>query len=179
MQDIYALITKYYHDNQPLHQLLLQHSEQVRDKALEVVQKHHELQADAQFIAEAALLHDIGIYLCDAPTIYCYGKYPYIAHGYLGADILRKEGWERHAWVCERHTGTGLSLATIVEKALPLPHRDMRPVSIEEEIIAYADKFFSKSNPDKMNDLVNIRETIGRYGAENLVYFDDWHRRFS
>lgn len=179
MQDIYALITKYYHDNPPLHQLLLQHSEQVRDKALEVVQKHPELQADVQFIAEAALLHDIGIYLCDAPTIYCYGKYPYIAHGYLGADILRKEGWERHAWVCERHTGTGLSLATIVEKNLPLPYRDMRPVSIEEEIIAYADKFFSKSNPDKVNAIDNIRKTIERYGAESLVYFDDWHRRFS
>ncbi len=176
---VYNLIAKYYANNPPLHQLLLKHSEQVRDKALAIVDKHPDLQADRNFVAEAALLHDIGIYLCDAPAIFCYGEYPYVAHGYLGADLVRKEGLERHALVCERHTGTGFSLETIIAKQMPLPHRDMRPESIEEQIICYADFFFSKSKPDITNSLDSIRQSIQKYDEKNLIIFEDWHNRFA
>ena len=133
--------------------ILLVHSRSVTDKALALAKKHPELDLDLNFIEEAAMLHDIGIFLTDAPDIQCFGTHPYICHGYLGADLVRKEGFPRHALVCERHTGAGLSLQDIEEQNLPVPHRDMLPVSLEEEIICFADKFFSKTKLDKEKSL--------------------------
>lgn len=60
---------------------------------------------------------------------------------------MRKEGFPRHALVCERHTGAGISLQSIIDQQLPVPHRDMVPVSLEEQVICFADKFFSKTHP--------------------------------
>ncbi|MDD4489133.1 MAG: HDIG domain-containing protein [Paludibacter sp.] len=175
----YHLIQKYYTPDTELYHVLVKHSEQVRDKALEVANKHREFHADTAFIAEAALLHDIGIFLCDAPRIFCQGSHQYIEHGYLGADLLRKEGLERHAFVCERHTGTGISLEKILENKLPLPHRDMVPVSIEEQIICYADKFFSKTALNTVHDPGKISIMLGRHGQENIAIFNAWHFKFS
>ena len=142
--DPYQIIELYYSKGSELSDLLIMHSEKVRDKALAIVQKHPELNADAAFVAEAAMLHDIGIFMCDAPEIHCHGTHEYIQHGYLGSDLLMSHNLPRHALVCERHTGTGLSVADIQKQNLPLPLRDMFPVSIEEQIICYADIFYSK-----------------------------------
>ena len=62
---------------------------------------------------------------------------------------MRAEGYPRHARVCERHTGTGITLAMIEERGLPLPHRDFMPETLEEQLICYADKFYSKTKLDK------------------------------
>jgi uncharacterized protein len=177
--DPYYYIQKYYTPGTELYHVLVSHSEQVRDLALSVVEKHPELCADKVFVYEAAMLHDIGILLCDAPRIFCYGSHHYIEHGYLGAELLRKDGLNRHALVCERHTGTGIPLSRILERKLPLPQREMVPVSIEEQIICYADKFFSKTALDCKHTLDKIRIMLGHHGAENVVVFDDWHARFS
>lgn len=174
----YDLLAKYYDTRSELYYILIKHSEQVRDKALEVAKKHPELNADLKFIAEAALLHDIGIFQCNAPRIYCLGSREYIEHGYLGAEILVKEDFAQHALVCERHTGTGISLDKIIERNLPLPHRDMRPVSIEEKIICYADKFYSKSELHRTIEINRIRLQLSRHGAENVATFDEWHKLF-
>ena len=148
MLDTEALLEKYYADNREAHDLLLRHSRQVRDYALALLDRRPELQGeiDRDFVAEAAMLHDIGIGQCDAPGIHCHGTHLYIEHGYLGAELLRAEGLPRHALVCERHTGMGLSREMIEERGWPLPRRDMRPVTLEEKLVCYADKFFSKSN---------------------------------
>jgi len=53
------------------------------------------------FIEEAALLHDIGIFNTNLPKIGCYGRHPYISHGYLGRELLENEGLAAHALVCE------------------------------------------------------------------------------
>ena len=143
-----------------------------------MARKHPELNLDMQFIEEAAMLHDIGIFLTDADDIYCYGTYPYICHGYLGADLVRKEGYPRHALVCERHTGAGLSLKTIIDRDLPVPHRDMLPVSLEEQIICFADKFFSKTKLDNEKSLEKSRKSIEKHGKEGLVRFDKWCEMF-
>ena len=86
------LIQKYYADNPALHQLLLTHSRSVADKALDIVRRHPELGADAHFVEQAAMLHDIGIFLTNAPGIHCHGKHPYIMHGILGGELMRQEG---------------------------------------------------------------------------------------
>lgn len=177
--DPYQLINKYYTPDSELHHVLVRHSEQVRDLALEVARQHPEFNLDTAFIAEAAMLHDIGIFRCNAPRIFCEGPYEYIQHGYLGAEILHSEGFPKHALVCERHTGTGISLEIILERNLPLPHRDMRPISLEEQIICYADKFFSKTELNSIHSVERIRKQLNHYGEENVQIFDAWHQKFS
>lgn len=173
-----ALIDKYYPEENELKHILLTHSRSVADKALALARLHPELKLDLQFIEEAALLHDIGIFLTDADGIHCDGSHPYICHGYLGADLVRKEGYPRHALVCERHTGAGLSLKAIEERNLPIPHREMVPVSLEEQLICFADKFYSKTKLDKEKSLEKARKSIERHGEEGLERFDNWCRLF-
>ena len=174
----YQIIEKYYDKHSKLYEILIIHSEQVRDKALEVVDKHPELHADRKFIAQAAMLHDIGIFLTDAPVIECFGEKEYVCHGYLGSEILMKEGFPLLALVCERHTGTGLSLQYIIDNKLPLPHREMLPISIEEQIICYADKFFSKTKLGKESNAEKIASKLGKYGKIHSQRFLEWHKKF-
>ncbi len=176
--DPYQIIEQYYNKGSELYNLLLMHSECVRDKALAIVQKHPELNADANFIAEAAMLHDIAIFMCDAPEIHCNGTHEYIQHGYLGSDLLMSHNLPRHALVCERHTGTGLSVADIQKQHLPLPLRDMLPVSIEEQIICYADIFYSKSKPNRIPTPEKIKIKLLRRGVEHLERFERWEHMF-
>ena len=150
----------------------------VANKAIAIAQQPPEMNADEQFIEEAALLHDIGIIGVNAPAIECYGTEPYIRHGILGAEILCNEGLERHALVCERHTGTGLTLQQIVEQDLPLPHCDMQPISIEEQIICFADKFFSKTRLETEKTVEQARRSLEKFGSEGLEKFDKWCEMF-
>ncbi len=176
--DCEALIHKYYASNPELERILLSHSRQVADKAVSVAQAHPELHADPAFLYEAAMLHDIGIFLCNAPGICCYGDNEYVCHGFLGAELLRREGLPRHAEVAQRHTGTGITLEQIVRENLPLPHQDFCPRTIEEQIICYADKFYSKSRLNRTKKLSNIRRSLSRFGQESVHKFNLWHLRF-
>lgn len=179
MVDAKQLLVKYYVNNEQAYELLVKHSEKVRDYALEILDRHPEYHAiDRNFVSEAAMLHDIGIFLCYAPDIFCYGSHDYIEHGCLGADLLRGEGLPKHALVCERHTGSGLSKDAILKHNYPLPHRDMLPVSIEEKLICYADKFFSKSKPDVMFTPERAREKLLKFGEEEAIKFDVLHEMF-
>ena len=79
--DALAIIDKYYPEDNELKRILVTHSRSVADKALWIADTHPELELDKQFLEEAALLHDIGVFLTDAPGIHCYGTHPYICHG--------------------------------------------------------------------------------------------------
>ncbi len=173
-----VLIDKYYPVDNELKHILVTHSRSVADKALEIAHNHPEFDLDLNFLEEAAMLHDIGIFKTDADGICCYGTYPYICHGYLGADLVRAEGFPRHALVCERHTGAGLTLKQILERNLPVPHREMVPVSLEEQLICFADKFFSKTHLDREKSVEKARISIEKHGEEGLVRFDHWCELF-
>jgi len=168
------IIEKYYQGGTKLYDILLEHSFSVADKALSIAQLHPELNFDIAFIYEAAMLHDIGVILTEAEDIHCYGKYPYICHGFLGGEILREEGFPRHALVCERHTGTGLSLETVIKLNIPVPQRDMQPETIEEQLICFSDKFFSKQNPLKEKSVDKIRKSLSKYGEDSVRKFNNW-----
>jgi uncharacterized protein len=129
------------------------------------------------FVEQAALLHDIGMLFTSTPKLHCHGNRPYIAHGIIGAEILRQEGLQRHALVCERHIGVGLSIEDIATQNLPLPLRDMRPQTLEEKIVAYADLFYSKTRPN-MRTATMVRSALARHGDYKVSIFDEWHRRF-
>lgn len=173
-----AIISRYYNPFSEAYRILVTHSRSVADKALALASLHPELKIDTRFVEEAAMLHDIGIFLCQAPDIDCHGTHPYICHGYLGADLLRKEGLERHALVCERHTGAGISLAMIKSSGLPLPQRDMLPVSIEEQLICFADKFYSKTRLDSEKSVEKIKKSLSKYGQDSVERFDTWCKLF-
>jgi uncharacterized protein len=176
------LLEKYHRDDEIRWPILLHHSRMVANKAVAIARNlNHHQPVDITFVEEAALLHDIGIHLTDAPQIGCHGEHPYLMHGILGREILEREGLPRHALVCERHIGIGLSRADIIDQDLPLPKRDMRPLSIEEKIITYADLFFSKSakHGPKERSLEVVRQRLGRHGDEKVAELDQWHELFS
>ena len=162
--DYISIINKYYPNDDELRQLLLKHSRQVADRCMQIVRKHKELSVDVQFLEEAAMLHDIGIFKCDAPSIYCMGTEPYIKHGPIGGELLRMEGFPRHARVAERHTGTGLP--------------GYEPETLEEQIICYADKFYSKSSPDRVRTVAEAAQSLEKFGAAGVRKFLDWATRF-
>lgn len=169
-----SIIEKYYKKDSELYNILVKHSTDVKNKALSIAKKHPELNIDTGFTEEAAMLHDIGIFLTNAPSIKCFGIAPYVCHGYLGREILDKEGLPKHALVCERHTGTGISLEEIESNHLPLPHRDMRPVSIEEKVICFADCFFSKTRPGEERSVEKVKQSIAKFGKDSVTQFDKW-----
>mmetsp|Transcript_269 Transcript_269/g.152 ORF Transcript_269/g.152 Transcript_269/m.152 type:complete len:189 (+) Transcript_269:53-619(+) len=177
----FDIIDEYYFHGSLAYEVLIEHSRLVKEKAV-CIAKSKEIACfnpDVEFIREAAMLHDIGIYLTDAPDIGCSGEYPYICHGYLGRKILEKKGFKRHALVCECHTGAGLLAKNIKKANLPLPVRDMIPISVEEQIICYADKFFSKGeNIPKQKTIDQIRFELGKFGIEQVKRFDSWAKIF-
>ena len=177
--DYLSVINKYYPADSELRRVLLQHSRQVADRCLQIVRKHRELPVDVQFLEEAAMLHDIGIFRCHAPSIQCVGTEPYICHGYLGGEILRQEEFVRHALVCERHTGTGLTRAQIERQQLPLPlDRSYEPETLEEQVVCYADKFFSKSHINHERTVVETAQSLEKFGPEGVQKFLKWVELF-
>lgn len=172
------IIGKYYADNEPLRRLLIHHSQQVTERALLIAANRPELGLDRDFIAQAAMLHDIGIYLTDAPGIGCHGSEPYLMHGYLGAQLMRREGYEAIARVCERHTGTGLTAENIRANGLPLPEGNYCPETPEEQVICYADKFYSKSHPERVRSIEDTARSLEKFGQAGVEIFMNWARRF-
>ena len=177
--DYQAIIDKYYPEENELRRILMIHSRSVADKALAIAEAHPELPIDKQFVEEAAMLHDIGIFRTNAPSIQCFGTEPYICHGTIGAQLMREEGFPQHALVCERHTGSGLSLLEIERQKLPVPHHDMLPLSLEEKLICYADKFFSKTHLERERTVEQARNSLLKFGEEGIARFDAWIQLFS
>lgn len=178
--DPITILKKYYDEESYTYKVLIEHSKAVANKSLEIAKRVPELNPDLNFIYEFAMLHDIGIYLTDAPEIGCYGKKKYICHGYLGKEILLKENLEKHALACERHIGVGFSKKDIDNLRLPLPKKDIFPVTIEEEIVCFADKFFSKNenNLSKEKSIEKIRKGLSTYGKDKVKRFDYWLIKF-
>ena len=81
MMNPISIINKYYTEGTNQYHILVEHSRDVAALALRIVEIHPELQADRLFVEEAAMLHDIGIFLTDAESIAWFGKEPYILHG--------------------------------------------------------------------------------------------------
>lgn len=171
-----GLIAQVCKGNNKLHELLLTHSRHVAKKALQIAQRASRLYPDEEFIYQAAMLHDVGIVGVNAPSIHCSGPKPYICHGIIGREILEKNGLHRHAIVCERHIGTGISKDDIIKNRLPLPQRDMIPQNTEEIIVCMADKFFSKSHPEQEKNYDQIIDSLAKHGKACAARFKFWSK---
>jgi len=170
------IIGKYYDRNTMAYKILICHGKHVAKKALDAAKNVSSLNPDLDFIRDAAMLHDIGIFLTNTPKLGCTGRHPYICHGYLGRNILEKRGMLNLALVCERHVGVGITPEDIRQYHLPLPERNMAPVSIEEQIICYADKFYSKNNDliPKEKSVEDIKLGLEQYGHDKVARFQSW-----
>ena len=178
MIDVLSIIDQFYVPDSHLRHLLVTHSTSVADLAVKIAQAHPELEADQTFVYEAAMLHDIGIFRCHAPSIHCMGDEPYICHGRIGAELMRAEGYPRHARVCERHTGAGLTKHDIISQKLPLPEEDFLPETIEEKVICYADKFYSKTRLNHEKSFEEALRSLQKFGEEGVLRFREWKNLF-
>ena len=175
--EAWDIILHFYPEETPLRRRLWKHSNQVMEKAISLM-AHSALHFDESIVRKGALLHDVGILRCHAPKILCYGEMPYLAHGLVGAEMLRAyakevgEDWEVFARICERHTGAGITKEDILARGLPLPPRDFLPETAEERLVCYADKFFSKSGDMQEENLAQIRREMVGYGGTAAARFD-------
>ena len=190
--DYQAIIDHFYGTaDSELKCLLMVHSRAVADKALRICDGHPELHLDCGFVEAAAMLHDIGIIQCDAPGIFCHGSQPYICHGIMGAKMIHEysglsepSDWlDAIARVCQRHTGAGITRAEIMEQQLPLPLSDdgsepYMPETMEEKLVCYADKFFSKTRLDQEKSLEHVERSLAKFGDAGLIRFGRWREIF-
>ncbi len=182
------IIDKFYSgENGALRSILLTHSRMVAEKALRIAEKHPELHLDTTFVRDAAMLHDIGIVMCNAKGIECYGTEPYLRHGLCGGKMLRDNAaeWgmtpeeiEPYARICERHTGAGLTAEDIISQDLPLPHIDLLPETLEEKLVCYADKFYSKTHLTTEKSFEKVLSSMRRFGADSEKRFLNLHELF-
>lgn len=175
----FEIIHKYIKPDSQAYPYYIIHVSLVTAKALEVARRLNLNPESMQFIEEAAMLHDIGICGIEDEDFGTKGT-DYITHGRIGAEILRKEGFPRHAGVAENHTGVGLYKEQIIERNLPLPHKDFIPTSLEERVISYADLFYSK-RPEMLlqeKSLDEIRKGMSKYGQKYIDILDGWVKEF-
>ncbi|MBV7327573.1 phosphohydrolase [Chloroflexi bacterium TSY] len=180
MIDYFPLIHKYISPTSAVYPIYMTHCHLVANKALTIARKLGLSDESQRFIEEAAMLHDIGIIKVDSPGIYCYGELPYLCHLTEGSAILNREGLSRHARVAECHASTGIMREEILENALPLPPRDLVPETVEEEIISFADFFYSKNIKRLWHEkqLDKIRANVSKYGPAKEAKLEEWIERF-
>lgn len=178
--DYLSEISKYYPAGRKVSGILLQHSRAVADEALAIAHRLRLPLNDAD-IEAAAMLHDIGIIRTNAPGIGCYGSAPYLCHGPIGADMLRADGApEQYALVAERHTGAGLTADEIASRSLPMPEgRSYMPESLLEQLICYADCFYSKSGYMGRKPLERVEASMAKFGPQILERFRALRCRFN
>jgi uncharacterized protein len=133
---------------------------------------------DAELVRAGSLLHDIGVYrLYDAD-----GKLDdsgYVRHGLLGHELLAGEGFpETVCRFASCHTGVGLSREDVRRQGLPLPVADYLAVSAEEQLVMYADKFHSKTDPPVFLTAGSYAAGIRQFGEDKAAVFGSLRVRF-
>ena len=172
------IIDKYYPPGTPRRVIYMRHCEAVASLAVDIAEAKG-LDLPREMVYEAAMLHDIGIFMTSARDIGCEGDSPYIMHGVLGGRLLRSEVMpEEYARVAERHTGAGITAEDIERQHLPLPQGDYMPETQLERLVCYADKFYSKSGDMRRKPLDRVIALMERISPESLSRFMRLHDEF-
>ncbi|MBO2450698.1 HDIG domain-containing protein [Actinomadura barringtoniae] len=134
--------------------------------------------ANADLVRAGCLLHDIGVYrLYDQNGVLDHTRY--IQHGVLGQDLLRDQGFpEILCRFCSHHTGVGLTREDVQKQNLPIPIDDYLADTPEEELVMYADKFHSKSNPPVFVSADTYAIKVRRFGDDKAAKFADFRARY-
>ena len=162
--DIYKLHQKYATSEKVL-EIGWTHSLIVKEIAIQIanfLKEKYEIEVDEALIKFGALVHDIGIYeyLDEESRI----KNNYVLHGRLGYKILIKEGISKKiARFALVHIGVGYE-------------QDI-PISLEEEIVAYADSFHSKC-PVRFNSFENEKKHLENFGMDKGILYERYKDKF-
>jgi uncharacterized protein len=178
--DLQQIINAYFPPQSEARSYYLTHVMKVTGLAFDIIERKKMNEIDQNLVLYGGMLHDIGIVHTHAPQIGCNGNHPYIAHNYLGRKMMEEEGLHKVALICERHIGVGLTKKEIIQHNLPVPQRDMLPLSLEEKLICYADKFYSKSKKHLTSPKPKekIRKNIAKFGRENLMRWEQLEQIF-
>ncbi|QFG25189.1 HD domain-containing protein [Actinomadura sp. WMMB 499] len=175
-EDVRALHAKYA-PSQEAFDLVHSHCETVWRIAEQLLQRRP-LDVDVELIRVGCLLHDIGVYrLYDADGRFDHAGY--IRHGILGHEILADEGLpEAVCRFCSHHTGVGLTREDVRRQGLPLPDADYLAETVEEELVMYADKFHSKTDPPRFVPADEFTRHVRRFGDDKVTAFEAMCGRF-
>jgi uncharacterized protein len=200
-EEVYKLHQKYCHGKyyEKVLEICWTHSLIVAEIGLMLAKKvktNFGIEVDNDLVEIGGLVHDVGVYSCFDDNFKLIDKY--VRHAFLGYKILKKEGIEekvaRFALV---HLGVGIYKEQIIQDELDLPKKDLIPISLEEEIITYADGFHSKNEPgfnsykeqeEKMNKrLVDYKMALLRFkkkfGLPDLSKIEEkykeWHKEIN
>lgn len=164
---IYKIHEKYSHGKYKKEMLEIgwTHSLIVKNISLQIadnLEKKYGIQTDKKLIEIGALIHDVGIYeYIDGDNKI---KNDYVLHGKIGYDILIKEGVsQKRARFALTHIGVGY------EKDIP--------ISIEEEIVAYADSFHSKK-PVGFNSYENEKKLLESFELSKGIIYERFKDKF-
>jgi len=165
--DIYKLHQKYSHGKykKEILEIGWTHSLIVKNISLQIaekLEKKYGFKIDKKLIEIGALIHDIGFYdyFDDDYKI----KGDYVSHGKKGYEVLIKEGLsQKRARFALTHVGVG------VEEDIP--------ISLEEEIVCYADNFHSKGHPG-FNTFEETMEELVKINPDNGVILKRFGQKF-
>lgn len=180
MLNYFEIIHKYIPVNSSAYRIYTIHVTMVTNLALKIARRLELDQEQRNFMQEACMLHDIGIVKTYSPEIGCHGHLPYIQHIVEGRKILLKEGLPRHARIAANHIGVGgISKEEIIAQNMDLPHEDFLCDSIEEQIISYADLFYSKNSRKLFTKkkISAVREKIKDRPLQR-DRFEKWYKEF-
>ncbi len=148
--DAFELLRKY---NVPYS--VVRHSVAVKNLVLKILERV-KIPVNKDIVILGALLHDIGR-----------AKTNDIRHGYIGAEILRKEGVpEEVAKIAERHVGSGITKEEAYK--FGMPERDYIPESPEEKIVAYADNLIDDTKEISEKEFLNKMKK--KFGTSASAY---------
>jgi HD superfamily phosphodiesterase len=164
---IHSLHQKYSHGKYrtQLVDLVWTHSQIVQEISFQIrdnLKNKYKIAVDTDMLSSGALIHDIGFYSCFDDNFKKIEKYN--LHNQFGYKIAKAEKLpEPLARFCLVHTGVGIT-----------PNI---PITLEEEIVTYADCFHSKGRPH-FNSYSEIETSEIKYSPDNGVVLRRFQDKF-
>jgi len=166
-EKIYSLHQKYAHGKckDQILDLVWTHSQIVKDISLQISNNlinRQQINLDLNLISAGALIHDLGFYKCFDNNFNKIEKY--ILHGRFGYELCHREKLpESISRFCLVHVGVGI-----------FPNI---PITVEEEIITYADCFHSK-NGSGFKNINKIKNNFKKDYPKDLSVFNRFENKF-
>ena len=165
--------------NQDTFNLVWTHCQIVALIALQRAQSYTQQPVNYQKVVVGGLVHDIGVYRLFKENSLQFDMSRYLFHGLEGWLILQEEHFgEEIANFARNHTGLGITHYDVYKEHLPLPLGDYSPQTVEQELVMYADKFHTKSNPPEFISVTAARRSALKFGSENAKKFDYDQQKF-
>ena len=148
---------------------VIEHCKEVADFAVEIAEacKEKKFKVNVDLVRVGALLHDVGR-----------AKTHSVDHSIAGAQIAKE--WslsDAIVSIIERHVGGGITENEA--KKLGWPLKSYVPESIEERIVAYADKLIEGSIRVPVELAVERLRLDKNVPEDAIRRFKQWHKEFS